>query len=341
MGQCTSKHGVRKEGAIITQDLNEPNRNLAVKNQSCNPEDTTTKSLSAIATRESKNKQIFLGTHQSALSSPEETTYSSDFCEEEESFATVGTSSRSMRYPPSRKSSSVTSRKTSSITPSSYSPDKQPSTSISYFSPSGNNDENNSESSESVHNALKKPGCEMFVIDFEDDIASITSPKKRVPLSCMFNKRQHQLSSASNTPKKNPKINIRKDKVSDNKIALDDSLIAKSKRSTNNDKRFKSKKKSGIENGITKGSKVICTCDDIPKLIDQVDRLDRPKLMNNKKPNFNFKGPAVSKSIIPNKKLEKDIVNQKIKDSPKQYFLKRKPNNNKKLSSKDKDGKYH
>ena len=341
MGQCTSKHGVRKEGAIITQDLNEPNRNLAVKNQSCNPEDTTTKSLSAIVARQSKNKQIFLGTHQSALSSPEETTYSSDFCEEEESFATVGTSSRSMRYPPSRKSSSVTSRKTSSITPSSYSPDKQPSTSISYFSPSGNNDENNSESSESVHNAEKKPGCEMFVIDFEDDIASITSPKKRVPLSCMFNKRQHQLSSATNTPKKNTKINIRNDKVSDNKIALDDSPVAKAKRATNNDKRFKSKKKSGIENGITKGSKVICTCDDIPKLIDPVDRLDRSKLMNNKMPNFNLKGPAVSKSIITNKKLEKDIVNQKIKDSPKKYFLKRKPNNNKQLSSKEKDGKYY
>ena len=217
MGQCTSKHGVRKEGEIITQDLNEPRRNLGVKNQSYHPEDTTVKSLSAIANK-SKNKNLLLGNNQSALSSPEDTTYSSDFCEEE-SFATADTSSRSMRYPPSRKSSSVASRKTSSVTPSSYSPDKQPSTSISYFSTSGNNDENKSESSESAHNPAKKPGCEMFVIDFEDDIASITSPKKRVPLSCMFNKRQHQLSSAANTPKKNPKLNIRKDKVSDGKLS--------------------------------------------------------------------------------------------------------------------------
>ena len=333
MGQCTSKHGVRKEGEIITQDLNEPRRNLGAKNQSYHPEDTTVKSLSAIEGK-SKNKNLFLGAHQSALSSPEETTYSSDFCEEEESFATADTSSRSMRYPPSRKSSSVASRKTSSVTPSSYSPDKQPSTSISYFSTSGNNDENKSESSESAHNPVKKPGCEMFVIDFEDDIASITSPKKRVSLSCMFNKRPHQLSSATNTPKKNSKLNIRNDKVSDGKLSQNSPRVI-TKRSPNSDKRLKNKKNSVIENNKTKSSGlklvngVICTCPD-------ENQFDTVK---NKVPNLSVKGNIISKNNTFNKKLEKDKVNQKIKNSPKNTFLKRKSKDDKKPNAKDKDGK--
>ena len=327
MGQCTSKHGVRKEGEIITQDLNEPQRNLVVKNQSCVPEDTRVK-LSSANTGKSKNKHNFRGT-QSALSSPEDTTYSSDFCEEEESFTTADNSSRSMRYPPSRKSSSVASRKTSSVTPSSYSPNKQPSTSISYISPSGNTDENNSESSESIHQTAKKGGCEMFVIDFEDDIASVTSPKKRVPLSCMFNKRQHQLSSATNTPKKNPKLSIRKDKVSDNKLSSQNSPRVITKRSPHTDKKPNSKKNLKIDSGKTNGSEVICTCND----------QNKSGLITKKIPNLNFKRSSVSKNLITNKKLEKDIVNQKIKDSPKHTFMKRKSNNDKKFDTKEKDGK--
>ena len=105
MGQCTSKHGVRREGAN-SNDLNDDKRNLAVKHQSSsNPGDKNVHSLSSNVNH-SQNTNTFLGT-QSALSSAEENNYSSDFCEEEEeSFTTADSSSRSMRYAQNRKDSS-------------------------------------------------------------------------------------------------------------------------------------------------------------------------------------------------------------------------------------------
>ena len=319
MGQCTSKHGVRKEGAGL-KDLNDSKRNLSAINQQTSnvPEDKTT----------SKTLSSNLG----ALSSAEETNYSSDFCEEEESFTTADSSSRSMRYPPSRKNSSGISRKTSSVTPSSVSPEKNPSTSTSYLSPSDDKDENNIGSSVSIHDVVKKPGCEMFVIDFEDDISSITSPKKRVPLGCMYNKRQIlQSSSVSNSPKKNPKLTIRNDKVSDKNKTSPKTMNAISRRSPSNNKRSKGNKNSSPNTNYSKSSRVNLYSNDKNVLAAS----------NNKNQNSNSKEHSVFKNIINNKKLTKDIVNQKIKsqDSPKHTFLKKKSKNDKQLNVQQKDGK--
>ena len=331
MGQCTSKHGVRREGAN-SNDLNDDKRNLAVKQQSsCNPEDKNVHSLSSNV-NQSQNRNTFLGT-QSALSSAEENNYSSDFCEEEEeSFTTADSSSRSMRYPQNRKDSSGLSRKTSSVTPSSISPDKAPSTSTSYFSPSDSKDENNVGSSVSIHDVLKKPGCEMFVIDFEDDVTSLTSPKKRVPFSCMYNKKPIlQPSSTSNSPKKNPKLNIRNDKVSDVKNASLDASHGISKRSPSNNKRPKINKYNDINTNKRNNSGSDYQCHDKNKLGP----------VNNKNQSLSPKEHSPLKDIISNKKLKKDIVNQKIKSqgSPKHTFLKKKSKNNKPENVQQNDGK--
>ena len=329
MGQCTSKHGIRKEGANA-KDLDDAKRNSAVVNQqtSTNPEGTKLHSPSSNV-KHSQNTNIFLGT-QSALSSTEETTYSSDFCDEEDSFATADSSSRSMRYPQSRKNSSGLSRKTSSVTPSSLSPDKVPSTSTSYLSPSGGKDENNTGSCASIHDVVKKPGCEMFVIDFEDDVASITSPKKRVPLSCMYNKRQVvPPSSTSNSPKKNPKLAIRNDKVSDIKNTTLNKSI--SKRSPNNNKKPKINKYTDASTNKRNNS------GDDSYRRDQKE-LDQKNINNQ---TSNLKEHSVLKDLVNNKKLKKDIVNQKIKSqgSPKQSFLQKKLKKNKPEKVQQNDGK--
>ena len=327
MGQCTSKHGVRREGANL-KDGNDDQRNFTVKQQSSlDPEHKNVSSN----LNQSQIRNTFLGT-QSALSSTEDNNYSSDFCEEEEeSFTTADSSSRSMRYPQSRKNSSGLSRKTSSVTPLSVSPEKAASTSTSYLSQSDNKDDNVG-SSVSIHDVVKKPGCEMFVIDFEDDVTSLTSPKKRVPFSCMYNNRPIlQPPSASNSPKKNPKLTIKNDKVSDLKnTALDTSRVI-SKRSPNNNKRPKVNRNNEINTNKRNTSGSDYQCPDQNKLY----------AVNVKNPNLSPKEHSSLKDIISNKKLKKDIVNQKIKSqvSPKRTFLKKKSKNSKPENVQQNDGK--
>ena len=321
MGQCTSKHGVRKEGA---KDPNDLQRNLVANLTSTALQDNDT--LLIPSGTIDRNKTTIRGNfngNQNRLSSlEEENQYSSDFCEEEEgSFTTADSSSRSMRYPTtttSRKTSSGLSRKTSSVTPSSsYSPNKMNSTSTSYLSPSDCRDENGDLTSSPIRDMVKKPGCEMFVIDFEDDVPSISSPNKRVPLSCMYNKKQQlQSASATNSPKKKIKRTVRSDKVSD--IETSSTIhIASSKRGRKNDKaetvnrniepNTNSANKTGSRRNNQEPSKVHSS--------------------NNKHSNPNSKGCSGLKEVVSgNKKFKKDLMNEKIKsqDSPKRTFLKKK-----------------
>ena len=321
MGQCTSKHGVRKEGA---KDPNDLQRNLVANLTSTALQDNDT--LLIPSGTIDRNKTTVRGNfngNQNRLSSlEEENQYSSDFCEEEEgSFTTADSSSRSMRYPTtttSRKNSSGLSRKTSSVTPSSsYSPNKMNSTSTSYLSPSDSRDENGDLNSSPIRDMVKKPGCEMFVIDFEDDIPSISSPNKRVPLSCMYNKKQQlQSASATNSPKKKMKRTVRNDKVSD--VQPSSTIhIASSKRGRKNDKAENvnrniepstySANKTGSRHNNQEPSKIHSS--------------------NNKNSHPNSKGCSVLKEVVSgNKKFKKDLMNEKIKsqDSPKRTFLKKK-----------------
>ena len=317
MGQCTSKHGVRKEALA---DLDISKENLGVKRNSSHSEHTKTLASSANV-GESENKRIFLGT-PSGLPSLEETIYSSDFCdeEEEESFTTADSSSRSMRYPPCRKNSSGVSRKSSSVAPLSLSPDKLNSTSTSYLSPSEGRDENLG-SSPSIHDVVKKPGCEMFVIDFEGETASMTtSPKKRLPLGCMRNKNKHLNQSSStvyNSPYKNSKFTARNDKVSDSGKSSLQVTRAIAKRSPNNSKRTKMDKNVKSNNTNLSSSNVnICDTNKDKSIVAN----------NNRSETSNLKERSIYKDLISNKKSKKDILNQKIKsqESPKHTFLKKK-----------------
>ena len=326
MGQCTSKHGGRKEGVT---NLNDIRRNLVEEHQSSIIESKHLPQL-AISTNPSQNTPFFVE-NQGCLSLTEEDTYSSDFCEEEESFTTANSSSRSMRNPTSRKTSAGASRKSSSVTPSSFSPNKI-STTSNFLSPNDTKQENGG-SCLSIHDVVKKPGCEMFVIDFEDNVSLHTSPKKRTPLNVGNNKKPllSPYKSLSNSPKKSPKKTIRKDRVSDNGRCSSVQPTIISTKPPNNNKRPKLHK--SVQDTSTNGQTPHVSCSGA----DQ----GKPELVPHKNGKPNSRERSIIKDIIGNRKFKKGIPNQTLKtqDSSRHTFLPKKSKHENNQSAQQNIGK--
>ena len=97
MGQCTSKHGRQKEGANAPAPTSCYIKRSSVDQHPIGIQEADTLPLYGT---ESTITRHFLD-NQAGLSSTEDDNYSSDFCEEDDSFATAN-SSKSMIHATSR-----------------------------------------------------------------------------------------------------------------------------------------------------------------------------------------------------------------------------------------------
>ena len=311
MGQCTSKHGRRNEGANAPALTSCNIKRNSVDQHPVGIQEADTLPLYG---NESTISRHFVD-NQVCLSSTEDDNYSSDFCEEDDSFATAN-SSKSMINATSRKTSSGASRKSPSITPSSFSLNKRSVTSTPTVLSSLDNRPEDGGSSMQIHDVVKKRGCEMFVIDFDDDKLSCGSPDRKTP-SKALNKRRTVLqpSSKSNSHRKGPQTGSRGEEVIPcNSKATAALSSAMSPNSRHDIKR--TKLNTNDESGNSNSNYVSYVGFTRNKAEEVSRKSDKSKQSR--------KGALAD--IVYNEKLKKDMSNKTIKsqNSSKRIFLRRK-----------------
>ena len=326
MGQCTSKYEERKGASSfnpthIRRSLNDEHQTSNTSNQNWNQ--------TSVCTSPVKNPSLLLD-NQVCLSSTEDDNYSSDFCEEEESYATANSSSRSMKNPISRKTSSGTSRKSSSVNLSLFSPNKvSPKPSI-FLSPNSNKHENGG-SNLSIHDVVKKPGCEMYVIGFENDVP-VTSPRKKIPLRVYNTKDPLHSSAHLNSTNKKTKKATRFDRIAPRKNPSSTLSPVISKEPHMNKKRSKLRESmKGASANYNQTS-----------IFSSNAHQREFKEANHQRSNSPPKECSNSKHKLLNKKLRKDVTNQttKSQDSPGHNFVRKKWKNENNSSTQSSVGKH-